>query len=91
MESETKFQKLKPCVGFEAVITDYQSRSFGHETKAGNRGTATVKDEAQEKVLFSAYLSTFANKGEKVEGSQIQSSLLLHVGTYNKGHCSLGN
>lgn len=78
-------------MGFEAVITYYQSRSFDPDRKAGNRGTATVKDEALGKVLLSAYLSTLANKGEKVEGSQIQSSLLLHVGTYNKGHCFLGN
>jgi hypothetical protein len=52
MGTDAKFQKLKPCMGFEAVITDYQSRRFDQERKAGNRGTATVKDEAWERFCF---------------------------------------
>lgn len=52
VETEARSQKLKACVGFEAVITD-QSKAFGKEGKAGDIRIDTGSNRNEEKVLFS--------------------------------------
>ena len=52
VETEARFQKLKACVGIEAVITD-QSKTFGNEGKAGDIRIDTGSNKNEGKVLFS--------------------------------------